>query len=219
MFPIVNKVLTKQISAAQRRVEGINFDVRKTLLGYDDVLRQQREIMYEQRDYILENEDVHTVVKEMFTRVVSNAIAGHRDMESKDHSVDIQGLVEGLEKLGLVSDVVNPQALSNLSVEEMEGFIVDDAWSRYEDKIKEVKDQFTRIEKDMSLRMIDRSWIDHIDAMSKLREGIPLRSYAQEKPLQAYVEEGYEMFDDMLNQIAQDIVMFCINVKIEYRQG
>ncbi len=217
--PIENKVLTKQISAAQRRVEGINFDVRKTLLGYDDVLRQQREIMYEQRDYILENEDVHTVVKEMFTRVVSNAIAGHRDMESKDHSVDIQGLVEGLEKLGLVSDVVNPQALSNLSVEEMEGFIVDDAWSRYEDKIKEVKDQFTRIEKDMSLRMIDRSWIDHIDAMSKLREGIHLRSYAQEKPLQAYVEEGYEMFDDMLNQIAQDIVMFCINVKIEYRQG
>ncbi|QIK56441.1 preprotein translocase subunit SecA [Erysipelothrix sp. HDW6A] len=217
--PIENKVLTKQISAAQRRVEGINFDVRKTLLGYDDVLRQQREIMYEQRDYILENEDVHTVVKEMFTRVVSNAIAGHRDMESKDHSVDIQGLVEGLEKLGLVSDVVNPQALSNLSVEEMKGFIVDDAWSRYEDKIKEVKDQFTRIEKDMSLRMIDRSWIDHIDAMSKLREGIHLRSYAQEKPLQAYVEEGYEMFDDMLNQIAQDIVMFCINVKIEYRQG
>ena len=217
--PIENKVLTKQISAAQRRVEGINFDVRKTLLGYDDVLRKKHKNKYEQRDYILENEDVHTVVKEMFTRVVSNAIAGHRDMESKDHSVDIQGLVEGLEKLGLVSDVVNPQALSNLSVEEMEGFIVDDAWSRYEDKIKEVKDQFTRIEKDMSLRMIDRSWIDHIDAMSKLREGIHLRSYAQEKPLQAYVEEGYEMFDDMLNQIAQDIVMFCINVKIEYRQG
>lgn len=66
--------------------------------------------------------------------------------------------------------------------------------------------------------MIDRSWVDHIDAMSKLREGIHLRSYAQDKPLQAYVTEGFEMFEEMLGQIAQDIVMFCVNVKIEYRQ-
>ncbi|WP_159637759.1 preprotein translocase subunit SecA [Erysipelothrix anatis] len=215
---VENKTLTKQISAAQKRVEGINFDIRKTLLDYDDVLRQQREIMYEQRNYILENDDVHSIILEMFERVISNTIGSFRNMDSKDQSVDINGLVEALEKLGLITDAVNEASLSAMNVNELQAFIVGDAWGRYEAKIAEVSDQFTRVEKDMALRMIDRSWIDHIDAMSKLREGIHLRSYAQEKPLQAYVNEGFEMFDEMLGAIAQDIVMFCINVKIEYRQ-
>ncbi|QIK68887.1 preprotein translocase subunit SecA [Erysipelothrix sp. HDW6C] len=213
------KLLTKQISSAQERVEGTNFDVRKSLLDYDDVMRQQREIMYEQRNHILDNDDVHGIIRQMFERVVSDTIASYRDMESKNQTVDVIGLTEALEKLGLVSDVVTAGSLEGKSVEEMQSLIVDDAWGRYEAKIAEVKDQFARVEKDMALRMIDRSWIDQIDAMSKLREGIHLRSYAQEKPLQAYVTEGFQMFDEMLGQIAQDIVMFCVNVKIEYRQG
>lgn len=216
---IENKVLTKQIGAAQQRVEGINFDIRKSLLGYDDVLREQREIMYDQRNDILDNEDVHGMMHTMFKRVISNLIASNRDMDSKNMEVDLEGLYEGLEKMGLSGSEITPYALQGLEVEEMENLIVDYAWNTYENKIKEVKEQFEQVERDMALSIIDRQWIDHIDAMSKLREGIHLRSYAQEKPLQAYVNEGYEMFDEMLNQIAHDIVAFCLNVKIELRQG
>lgn len=215
---IENKVITKQISAAQRRVEGVNFDIRKTLLDYDDVLRQQREIIYEQRDYVLENEDVHGIIKEMYKRVVSDTIASYTIPESKDFSIDKEGLVGALDKLCLIDDSFDQSSLDNASQEEIQAIITDAAWEKYEIKITDVQDQFTRVEKEVVLNMIDRSWVDHIDAMSKLREGIHLRSYAQDKPLQAYVTEGFEMFEEMLGQIAQDIVMFCVNVKIEYRQ-
>ncbi|RNM28825.1 preprotein translocase subunit SecA [Erysipelothrix rhusiopathiae] len=215
---IENKVITKQISAAQRRVEGVNFDIRKTLLDYDDVLRQQREIIYEQRDYVLENEDVHGIIKEMYKRVVLDTIASYTIPESKDFSIDKEGLVGALDKLGLIDDSFDQSSLDNASQEEIQAIITDAAWEKYEIKITDVQDQFTRVEKEVVLNMIDRSWVDHIDAMSKLREGIHLRSYAQDKPLQAYVTEGFEMFEEMLGQIAQDIVMFCVNVKIEYRQ-
>ncbi|WP_323616751.1 preprotein translocase subunit SecA [Erysipelothrix rhusiopathiae] len=215
---IENKVITKQISAAQRRVEGVNFDIRKTLLDYDDVLRQQREIIYEQRDYVLENEDVHGIIKEMYKRVVSDTIASYTIPESRDFSIDKEGLVGALDKFGLIDDSFDQSSLDNASQEEIQAIITDAAWEKYEIKITDVQDQFTRVEKEVVLNMIDRSWVDHIDAMSKLREGIHLRSYAQDKPLQAYVTEGFEMFEEMLGQIAQDIVMFCVNVKIEYRQ-
>lgn len=210
---IENKVITKQIGAAQRRVEGTNFDVRKSLLDYDDVLREQREIIYEQRNYILENEDVHSIVKEMYERLISNTIASH----NQEGNLELDKLVESLNKLELSQ--LSVADLSGLSLEEVDQKIMDDAWGIYEAKIAPVKDQFTKVEKDIVLRMIDRSWVDHIDAMSKLREGIHLRSYAQGKPLQAYVEEGFEMFEDMLGNIAQDIVLFCAKVNIEYRQG
>ncbi|CAM4141942.1 preprotein translocase subunit SecA [Erysipelothrix inopinata] len=216
---VENKTITKQIGAAQRRVEGVNFDVRKTLLDYDDVLRQQSEIIYDQRNHILDNEDIHSIILEMFNRVVSDTIASYRDMESKNQAVNVPELIEALKKLSLVDDKVTVEMLNGKSDQEMQSMIVDDAWKKYEAKIADVRDQFTRVEKDLALQMMDRAWIDHIDAMSKLREGIYLRSYAQEKPLQAYVTEGFEMFEEMLGQIARDIVMFCMNVNIEYRQG
>ena len=216
---IENKMLTRQIGSAQTRVEGINFDIRKSLLGYDDVLREQREIMYDQRNDILENEDIHGMIHTMFGRVVSNLIAANRNMESRNQAIDVEGLYEGLVKVGLAGEHLSRESLDGKDAESLEAIIVEAAWDKYELKIKEVKEQFERIERDMALTIIDRQWIDHIDAMSKLREGIHLRSYAQEKPLQAYVNEGYEMFDEMLTQIAQDIVAFCVNVNIEYRQG
>lgn len=216
---IENKVITKQIGSAQRRVEGVNFDVRKQLLDYDDVLRQQREIIYEQRDYILENDDVHGIVKEMFSRVISNQIGAHRDMSSRNQSIDREEAIKALKLTRVISDDITVDAYNNLDDEAFEAKVLEDAWTTYENKIKDVKDQFARVEKDIVLQMIDRSWVDHIDAMSKLREGIHLRSYAQEKPLQAYVEEGFEMFEEMLGNIATDIVDFFVKVNIEYRQG
>ena len=216
---IENKVITKQIEAAQRRVEGTNFDVRKTLLDYDDVLRQQREIMYEQRNTVLDSDSVHEMIHGMFSKVISDTIASYRNMESKQHQVDYVGLLDALQKLNIVDETINADRLQETSVVELQERLTEDAWKQYEAKIEEVKEQFTKVEKDMVLSMIDRTWIDHIDAMAKLREGIHLRSYAQEKPLQAYVNEGFEMFEEMLSNIAEDIVRFCVNVKIEYNQN
>ncbi len=215
---VENKMITKQVGAAQRRVEGVNFDIRKQLLDYDDVLRQQREIIYEQRDHILENDDVHSVVKEMFARTISNLIGSHRNLEDKKQSVNLEELLSSVKKIDLVDPSLNVSDLENLDLETLDKTLLDSAWNKYETKIENVKDQFYKVEKDIVLRLIDRAWVDHIDAMSKLREGIHLRSYAQGKPLQAYIEEGFEMFEDMLANIATDIVQFCANVNIEYRQ-
>ena len=197
---IENSMVTKSITTAQKRVEGINFDVRKTLLDYDDVLRQQRETMYDQRNYILENDDVHSIVKTMFDRVITNTVNSHVTHENKKDIVDYEGVVSAMSKLGMKTMKVSD--IEGLDVKATSDKCIDMLWQSYEDKIKPVKEQVLPAEKTMVLRVIDRAWVNHIDIMSKLREGIHLRSYAQNNPLQAYVEEGYELFEEMMNTIS-----------------
>ena len=216
--PIENKMVTKSISTAQQRVEGMNFDIRKTLLDYDDVLRQQRETIYEQRNFILENEDVHGVVEEMFKRVISNLIASFITIDNKKEIIDTEAIVAALKHLGL-DVMLSKEDLDNLSREEINDKCHNLAWNAYENKIAAVKEAILPQEKVMVLRMIDRAWVNHIDIMSKLREGIHLRSYAQNNPLQAYVEEGYELFEDMMDTVANEVVRFCINARIITRES
>ncbi|MBQ1476888.1 MAG: preprotein translocase subunit SecA, partial [Erysipelotrichaceae bacterium] len=209
---IENKTVSKAISSAQRRVEGINFDIRKSLLDYDDVLAQQRETMYEQRNFILENDDVHSVVENMFKRVCENIVETHITPEGKKEVIDYEGIADRMRKMGV----------ENFNVSEIEGMkkedVIDKCFDRtfngYEAKIAPYKEQVLPIEKTMVLRVIDRAWINHIDIMAKLREGIHLRSYAQNNPLQAYVQEGYDLFESMMNTISSDVVTFCNNVKV-----
>ena len=211
--PVESKAVSKSIESAQKRVEGVNFDARKTLLQYDDVLRQQREIIYEQRNFILDHDDVHQIVKDMFDRVVDKIVHNHVTQNGKKEEINIDSLIEAFANMGF-KDKIDASQLHNKSVNEVIQIIDEKAWGEYENKIAEVKAQVLPIEKTMVLKMIDRSWINHIDAMSKLREGIHLRSYAQNNPLQAYVQEGYEMFENMMQQISIDVVTFCINVRI-----
>lgn len=210
---IESKTVTKSISNAQKRVEGVNYDARKQLLQYDDVMRQQRETMYDQRNYILENEDVHTVIRDMFKRVISDMVGSHTDMESRNQDVDIEGLIEGLNGIGF-RNIITTEDLRGRSSEEINDICLQKAWDYYENKIEPVKDKIRNVEKEVSLRTFDRAWSNHIDMMSKLRDGIGLRSYAQNNPLQAYVTEGYMMFEDMMHTIAQEIVSFCMNIKV-----
>ena len=211
--PVESKAVSKSIESAQKRVEGVNFDARKTLLQYDDVLRQQREIIYEQRNFILDHDDVHQIVKDMFDRVVDKIVHNHVVVNGKKEEINVDSLLEAFANMGF-KDKIDASQLHNKSVNEVIQIIDEKAWGEYENKIAEVKAQVLPIEKTMVLKMIDRSWINHIDAMSKLREGIHLRSYAQNNPLQAYVQEGYEMFENMMQQISIDVVTFCINVRI-----
>ncbi len=210
---VESKTVTKSISSAQKRVEGVNYDARKQLLQYDDVMRQQRETMYKERDFILENEDVHTVIEDMFKRVVSDVVASHVDPESKNEEVDAAGLIEGLNQIGF-KDLVKAEDVAGKSRADVIDLVDQKAWDYYQTKIEPVKEQIKPLEKEMSLRTIDRAWSNHIDTMSKLRDGIGLRSYAQANPLQAYVQEGYSLFEDMMHTIAQEIVSFCMNVRI-----
>lgn len=215
--PIESKTISKAISNAQKRVEGVNFDSRKSLLEYDDVLRQQREIIYDQRNYILDNEDVHSIVKDMFNRVIKNIVEVNTDFTGRDPKINLEDLNSSLKKMGFKQDLDN--SLLNKGFEDVVNFIVDKAWNEYEEKIDPVKQQVLPIEKRVVLQIIDRAWVNHIDTMSKLRDGIHLRSYAQNNPLQEYVQEGYDLFEDMMNEISKEIVTFCMNVKIIVNEG
>ena len=210
---IESKTVTKSISSAQRRVEGVNYDARKQLLQYDDVMRQQRETMYEQRDFILENDDVHSVIHDMFRRVISDMVASHIDYESRHQEVDAAGLVKGLNDIGF-KNLVSIEDIQGRSNEEVIEICLDKAWQDYEKKIEPIRERMIRIEKEVALRTFDRAWSNHIDTMDKLRGGIGLRGYASKNPLQAYVQEGYELFQGMMQTISQEIVSYCMNVRV-----
>lgn len=212
---IESKMVTKSITQAQKRVEGYNYDVRKQLLDYDDVLRKQREIMYEQRNYVLENEDVHGIVCDMMDRVVESVVMANVDA-SKHNEVDYESVIQGLEMLGVTPEQnIKVEEIRGKSSDETASYCAEKLFQLYDDKIKDFREEFKRFEKNIVLRNMDRNWIEHIDMMDKLRNGIHLRAYAQNNPLQAYIEEGYEMFEEMQQRIAREVVFFAMKLEIQ----
>jgi len=215
---VESKLITNSITSAQKRVEGVNFDVRKTLLEYDDVLRQQREVIYKQRDYILEHQDVHGLIEDMFDRVIHSVVNAHIDTNSREVKVIPNELLEGLNTVGFNDLQFTEEDVKNMPLEQVEEFCKLKAWESYNNKIEPMKEASLGLEKHIVLLIVDRSWQEHIDTMSKLREGIHLRSYAQNKPLQAYVSEGYELFEDMMQRISLEVVNFCLRMKVELKK-
>ncbi len=211
---IESKMVSKAISSAQKRVEGQNFDVRKQLLQYDDVLRQQREIMYTMRNYVLDHDDVHNIVQDMFEKVCSEIIAANSDERGE---VDHKGLVNSLGMIGFQEGVVNEEMFASLANDELYDACLKITWHEYDSKVSQIREEttnFAPFEKNIVLRTIDRNWVEHIDTMSKLRDGIHLRSYAQGNPLQQYVSEGFQLFEDMSKSISREIVFFAIKLEI-----
>lgn len=215
---VESKIVTKSISQAQKRVEGYNFDVRKQLLDYDDVLRKQREIMYEQRNFVLENDDVHAIVKDMVDRVVNDIVSANVDHSHHDDTIQADSVIQGLDMIGMEENAIAPDELKGMNQDQAIRYCADKIFKMYEDKIEPVKEQFLPFEKTIVLRNMDRNWIEHIDMMDKLRSGIHLRSYAQNNPLQAYVSEGYEMFEEMMQRIAREVVFFALKVQVQKKE-
>ena len=211
---IESKMVTKSITQAQKRVEGYNYDVRKQLLDYDDVLRKQREIMYEQRNYVLENDDVHGIVHDMIDRVIEDVVVANTEQAKHDDVVDYNGIMQGLEVLGVAPTNNVSEADMRAHEDDLSKFIADYIFQMYDEKVKDIRDSFARFEKEIVLRNMDRNWTEHIDMMDKLRNGIHLRAYAQNNPLQAYIEEGYEMFEEMQARIAREVVFFAMKIQI-----
>ena len=212
---IQSKTFTKAISTAQSRVEGNNFDIRKQLLQYDDVMNDQREIMYGRRNEILDSESIH----EMILHMMHN----HAEDVVKSHSVPSEGkLVD--KDYEEITTYFNESLLKNdIKVEEIQGskpeetveYLYDKIIKEYEDKIKEVPQEvINEFEKALCLRVIDTYWMEHINTMSHLREGIHLRSYGQEDPLRAYTMEGFDLFESMLERIDKDLTTFLLRAEI-----
>ena len=211
---VQSKAVTRSITMAQKRVEGFNFDTRKQLLDYDDVLRRQREIIYAQRNRILESEEVHEMVRTIFEKAIEQTLQANL-LDTKKGEVDPAGVCKSFEVMGMQEEKqIKVSEIEGKPYEEIKNYAIDKIWGEYEKEIQPVKKQFLPFERTVVLRNIDRNWINHIDRMDKLRSGIYLRSYAQNNPLQQYVQEGFDMFEEMNRRIDREITFFLCKVRI-----
>ncbi len=213
---IRNGMLSKSIEQAQRRVEGNNFDIRKTLLQYDDVINQQREYIYEKRNVILDSESIHDVILEHMDNYVAELVDSHIMPEGFLTEKDLSEILETVNELLRKSiDMID---VKDREVEELKQYLYEKIKEEYETKLKETPVEVSNeFEKAIALRVIDVHWMEHINTMSHLREGIHLRSYAQENPLRAYTTEGYQLFEQLLNTIDRETTKYL--VKAEIRQN
>ena len=214
---IQSKTFTKSIGTAQKRVEGNNFDTRKQLLQYDDVMNNQREIIYEKRNKILDSDSIHEMVLSTFRHHVEDLINSHIAPEGYLTENDYSEIVEFANE-NLLKNDISVDEVKNLSPEELIDKLSKLVIEEYEEKIapipKEVTNEFEKV---ITLQVLDKYWMEHINTMSHLREGIHLRGYAQEDPLRAYTMEGFDLFDSMLQKVDKDISIFLL--KAEIRQN
>ena len=212
--PIQSKMVSKSVESAQRRVEGNNFDSRKRLLQYDDVLRQQREIIYKERNEVLESDNIRGIVEGMISGVIERAVALHT---AEENAADwhLKGLEDYIGANLLPEDRLTVSDFEGKSVEEITEIIQENVISRYNEKEEEMSEERMReFEKVILLRAIDTKWTDHIDAMDQLRHGIHLRAYGQIDPLREYQSEGFIMFEEMVLAIEDDAARFAMKAEI-----
>ncbi len=214
--PLESPMITNVITSAQKRVEGTNFDTRKTLLDYDDVLSKQRQIVYGKRDKILFGENIDDIVDEIFDTTGQFLAKKSVPVGSEDGLVSGDLLVKTVEPRFLPAGTLNKNQFDEVPVEEIGedlGLIIFDHYCAVKkDWPEELAD---KVERSVILHCIDQNWTKHIDTMAKLREGIYLRSYGNVNPLQDYVNEGYSLFRDCLELASVDGVLNLVNVKVE----
>jgi len=214
---IRNGMLSGAIESAQKRVEGNNFDIRKTLLQYDDVINQQRETIYAKRNEILDSESIHEEVLETIKDFIYDLVKSHIAPEGNLTDKDISEILEYVNEK-LVKKAIKTSKLEGKKDEEVIEIISERVIEEYEEKLKEIPTEIkNEFEKAITLRVIDTYWMEHINTMSILREGIGLRGYAQENPLRAYTNEGFELFQELLTNIAKQSTLYLL--KAEIRQN
>ena len=210
-------MLSKSIESAQKRVEGNNFDIRKTLLQYDDVINQQREYIYEKRNEILDCDSIHETVLETFKNFITDLVNSHIMPEGYLTENDLNEILEFTNE-HLLKRKLDLIDIKDRTEDELIEYLYERVLKEYDEKLSEIPEEVANeFEKAISLRVIDTHWMNHINTMSHLREGIGLRSYAQENPLRAYTNEGFELYDELLNTIDQETTMFLL--KSEIRQN
>ena len=208
------KMLANSIETAQKRVEGNNFDIRKSLLEYDNVVNEQREIIYEKRNEILDSESIHEIIIEVINDFITHLVESHLDESNKLLGKDLNEILEFVNGK-LLSKKITLDDLDKMNHDEIIKYICTKLILEYEKKTESVpKEIISEFEKAIYLRVIDMHWMENINAMALLREGIHLRSYAQENPLRAYTTEGFEMFEQMLDTIEKETTMYLLRAEI-----
>ncbi|MBN6206867.1 preprotein translocase subunit SecA [Ralstonia pickettii] len=213
--PIESKMVSKAVESAQKRVEGNNFDARKTILSYDDVLREQREIIYKQRFEVIDSEDGLTeIIENMIRSSIDRVIQTHTQDDDEDNW-NLNAIIEHVHGNLLDTDAISVQDLKDKEPDEMNHFIMEKVREVYNAKREELEpDQFKEFEKVILLRAVDSKWMDHIDQMEQLRQGIHLRAYGQNDPLREYQMEGFQMFEDMVHSIEDEVARYIMKAQI-----
>ena len=210
------KMVSNVITSAQKRIEGQNFDTRKSLLDYDDVLAKQRQIVYDKRDRIIEGKDITDIVDEVFKTTGMFLANKAVPVGNTDKIISGELLIKEVEPRFLPAGSLKAALYDEAYVDDVGPDLGEVIYDRYVEKRKEWPEELQgQVERNFILRCIDQNWTKHIDAMARLREGIHLRSYANINPLQDYVNEGYKMFRECLDIASVDAVLNLVNVKIE----
>lgn len=210
--PIHSKSLTKSIRSAQKKIEGQNFASRKYVLQYDDVVNKQRHVIYTERQKILKQGDMKETVLEMIRSTTSGIVNVVTEEHKYPEEWDYEALNSALQEFCVLLPEYNMD--KNLTAEELAEIVSHDAVQLYEDKEKKIKPELLRgVEREIMLQIIDMNWMEHIDAMDQLKEGIGLRAIGQMDPALEYAKEGFELFERMLKEIKHDTAYYCINIE------
>jgi preprotein translocase subunit SecA len=214
---IEHRMVTNAIEKAQKKVEGRNFDVRKQLLEYDDVANDQRQLIYNQRNELIETEDISATVEALWDDVINQVIDGFIPPHSLEEQWDVVGLEQALQtEFGSKQSV--QQWLDDeddLHEEPLRERIVANIRAEYDDKCKEFGEGIRIFEKQIMLQILDNLWKEHLAAMDYLRQGIHLRAYAQKQPKQEYKREAFELFEELLSNVKFEVIKFLARVQFQ----
>nr|WP_156204744.1 preprotein translocase subunit SecA [Candidatus Syntrophocurvum alkaliphilum] len=218
-MPIENNMISRAIENAQKKVESRNFSIRKMVLEYDDVINQQREVIYGERNKVLYGDDLKDTIKEMIEDVINQVVDNFAGEERYADEWDLDGLLTYVEQHVLPVVDFTKEDILGLNQTEVKNLLKEKTYALYEAREEELgQEAMKEIEKAIMLRMIDNKWMDHIDAMDQLRGGISLRAYAQRDPLVEYKYEAFEAFQDMIYSLKEDVVRFILRVKVVEQQ-
>ena len=217
--PIEHSLITKSIERAQKKVEDHNYNIRKYVLEYDDVMNQQREVLYEQRRRILRNESLRETINEMIDKLVTDAVDTYADEKLYPEEWDYEGLYKHLSQYFLTEDIMTPQDMEEYTRQELLERLLEIAHEEYQDRVNMLGEaMFSQLEKAIMLRVVDNKWMEHLDNMDMLREGIGLRAYGQKNPLVEYKFEAFEMFQNMIAAIQDETIMALYKIRAQLIQ-
>ncbi len=213
---IESKMVSSAIEGAQKKVEGNNFDVRKNVVKYDDVMNKQREIIYSQRQTVLKGEDIKDQIQNMIEDVIDTSVKTHITGSEDTFKDELKTLIGYMEEIFLPKGQLKVEDLEQISDGEIKDKLLSKAKELYAEKERDFgEEQIREIERVILLRVVDSKWMDHIDNMDHLKQGIGLRAYKQQDPGQAYQMEGSDMFNEMIENIKHETVKYLFHVRIE----
>ena len=217
--PIEHSLITKSIERAQKKVEDHNYNIRKYVLEYDDVMNQQREVLYEQRRRILRNGSLRDTINEMIDKLVTESVDAYADEKLYPEEWDYEGLYKHLSQYFLTEEIMSSQDMEEYSRQELLERLLEIAHAEYQDRVDMLGDaMFGQLEKAIMLRVVDNKWMEHLDNMDMLREGIGLRAYGQKNPLVEYKFEAFDMFQNMIAAIQDETIMALYKIRAQLIQ-